>query len=139
MLSGSLLSYLKKKEYQPKQTLVVIRCTTRCHSLSIVVPLVVTRCHSLYQSLSLVVTRYTTRLSFYKRSKARGSLGSLMFSEKVFLKNFVKLKGKHQCEILNLKKSKTCNFYGKQTSTSRQVFPWDSCQISLNIFLQIFR
>ena len=58
--------------------LVVTRCTTRCHSLSFVVTrcttrchslsLVVIRCHSLYYSLSLVVTRCTTRLPFYKRS-----------------------------------------------------------------------
>ena len=47
--------------------LVAIRCTTRCHSLSHVVPLVVTRCHSLSlvvircHSLSFVVTRCTTR------------------------------------------------------------------------------
>ena len=33
--------------------LAVVRCTTRCHSLSLVVPLVVTSCHS----LSLVVIR----------------------------------------------------------------------------------
>ena len=58
---------------------------TRCHSLSLIVPLVVihchslslivirctTRCRSLYHSLSLVVTRRTTRLSFYKRSQPR--------------------------------------------------------------------
>ena len=45
--------------------LVVISCTTRCHSLSLVVPLVVNRCHS----LPLVVTRCTAQcLSFYKRS-----------------------------------------------------------------------
>ena len=42
----------EKKKNQPKQPLVVIRCTTRCHSL--------------YHSLSFVVTRCTTRLSFYK-------------------------------------------------------------------------
>ena len=122
---------LKKQKLAEMDT----RCHSLYHSLSFVVNLCTTRCHSLYYSLSLVVTRYTTRLSFYKRSKARGSLGSLMFSEKVFLKNFVKLKGKHLCGILNLKKSKTCNFCGKQTSTSRQVFPWDSCEISYNIFL----
>ena len=34
---------------------VATRCTTRCHSLSLVVPLVVTCCHSLYHSLSLDV------------------------------------------------------------------------------------
>ena len=51
-------------------SLFVTRCTTHCHSLSLVViryhslSFVVTRCHS----LSLVVTRCTTRLSFYKRS-----------------------------------------------------------------------
>ena len=48
-------------------SLFVTRCITRCHSLSLVaplvVPLVVTRCHS----LSLVVTGCTT-LPFYKRS-----------------------------------------------------------------------
>ena len=58
--------------------LVVTRCTTRCHSLSLVVLPVVIRCHSLSfvvtrcttrcHSLSLVVSRCTTRLSFYKRS-----------------------------------------------------------------------
>ena len=61
MLSGSLLSYLKKKKNQPKQSLFV----TRCHSLSLVVPLVVIRCttrghslyHLLYHLLSLVVIR----------------------------------------------------------------------------------
>ena len=54
--------------------LVVTRCTTRCHSLSFVVPLVVIgcrslsfRCHLFYHSLSLFVTRCTTRLAFYKR------------------------------------------------------------------------
>ena len=54
--------------------LVFTRCTTRCHSLSFVVPLVVIgchslsfRCHLLYHSLSLFVTRCTTRLAFYKR------------------------------------------------------------------------
>ena len=89
MLSGSLLSYLKKRKISRNGhslSLVVIRCTTRCHSLSfvvtrcttrchslyhslsLVVPLVVICCHSLYYSLSLVVTRCTTRLPFYKRS-----------------------------------------------------------------------
>ena len=82
MLSGSLLSYLKKRKISwngQSLSLVVIRCTTHCHSLS----LIVIRCHSLYHSLSLVVllvvirchslslivTRCTTRLSFYKWSK----------------------------------------------------------------------
>ena len=40
---------------------VVTGCTTRCHSLSLILPLVVTRCHS----LSRVVARCTSRLSFY--------------------------------------------------------------------------
>ena len=84
MLSGRLLSYLKKRKISRNGhslSLVVIRCTTRCHSLSFVVTrcttrchslsLVVIRCHSLYHSLSLVVTRCTTRLSFYKRSVAK--------------------------------------------------------------------
>ena len=43
MLSGRLLSYLKKKK--------IAKMVTRCHSLSFVV----TRCHSLYHSLSLIV------------------------------------------------------------------------------------
>ena len=61
---------------------VVTCCTTRCHSFSLVVPLVIIRCPSLYyslsfvvqlivircHSLSFVVTRCTTRLSFYKQS-----------------------------------------------------------------------
>ena len=86
MLSGSLLSYLKKRKISRNGhslSLVVIRCTTRCHSLSFVVTRCTTRCHSLsfvvtchslyslYHSLSLVVTRCTTRLSFYKRSVAK--------------------------------------------------------------------
>ena len=56
MLSGSLLSYLKKRNGH-SLPLVIIGCTTRYHSLSLVVLLVVIRCHSLYHSLSLVVTR----------------------------------------------------------------------------------
>ena len=40
---------------------LVTRCTTRCRSLSFVVPLAVIRCHSLYHSLSLVVTQCTIR------------------------------------------------------------------------------
>ena len=76
-------SLIKKKEQLPKWSLVLTRCTTSCHSLSLVVPffvtrcttrshslsLVVIRCHSLYHSLSLAVTRSTTRLPFYKRSQ----------------------------------------------------------------------
>ena len=53
MLSGRLLSYLKKR-----------KINRNGHSLSFVV----TRCHSLYHSLSLVVIRCPTRLSFSKRS-----------------------------------------------------------------------
>ena len=78
MLSGSLLSYLKKRKISRNGhslSFVVPLVVTRCHSLSLVVPLVVirchslsfvvtrctTRCHSLYHSLSFVVTRCTTR------------------------------------------------------------------------------
>ena len=81
MLSGRLLSYLKKRKISRDGhllSLVVIRCHSLYHSLSLVVirchslyhslSFVVTRCHSLYHSLSLVVIRCTTRLSFYKRS-----------------------------------------------------------------------
>ena len=46
-------------------SLIGIPCTLRCHSLS----LVVISCHQLYHQLSLVLTRCSTRLSFYKRSK----------------------------------------------------------------------
>ena len=44
--------------FRKKEKLAEI--ATRCHWLSLVVPLAVIRCHS----LSLVVTRYITRLSF---------------------------------------------------------------------------
>ena len=58
MLSGSLPSYLKKRNGH-SLPLVVIGCTTRSHSLSLVVPLAVIRCyllyHLLYHSLSLDV------------------------------------------------------------------------------------
>ena len=60
VLSGRLLSYLKKKDK-------LAEMVTRCHSLSLVVPLVVIPCHSLSlfvircHSLSLVVTRCTIR------------------------------------------------------------------------------
>ena len=60
MLSGRLLSYLKKRKISRNGhslSLVVIRCHSLYHSLS----LVVIRCHSLYHSLSFVVTRCTTR------------------------------------------------------------------------------
>ena len=77
MLSGSLLSYLKKRKTSQNEhslslvvppchlsSIVAIRCTTRCHSLSLVVPLVVTCCSTRCHLLSLVVfvvTRCTTR------------------------------------------------------------------------------
>ena len=70
MLSGSSSLIWKKEKLAEMVTrchslslvvpLVVTRCTTRCHSLSFVV----TRCHSLYHcchSLSFVVTRCTIR------------------------------------------------------------------------------
>ena len=50
---------------------VVTCCTTRCHSLSLIVALVVSGCTTRCHSLSLFVTRCTTRLSFYKRSILR--------------------------------------------------------------------
>ena len=81
MLSGRLLSYLKKRKISRNGhslSLVVIRCHSLYHSLSLVVirchslyhslSFVVTRCHSLSLVVPLVVTRCTTRLSFYKRS-----------------------------------------------------------------------
>ena len=81
MLSGRLLSYLKKIKISRNGhslSFVVTRCdslsffvplvVTRFHSLSFVVPLIVTRCTTRCHSLSLVVTQCTTRLSFYKRS-----------------------------------------------------------------------
>ena len=45
-----------------------ICCTTCCHSLSFIVPLVVIRCHSLPIVVQLDITQCTTRLSLYKRS-----------------------------------------------------------------------
>ena len=73
MLSGSLLSYLKKRKKKQNSRnghsfslvvirchtsfvvpLLVTRCTTRCHSLSLVVTLLVTRCHSLSLDVPLV-------------------------------------------------------------------------------------
>ena len=90
---------LKKSRYVCCQSLyhslsfVVTHCTTRCHSLSLVVPLIIIRCQSLYHSLSLIVirftthchslsfvfTRCTTRLSFYKRSKIWPKMLSVNF------------------------------------------------------------
>ena len=88
MLSGRLLSYLKKRKFSRNGhslSLVFIRCHSLYHSL----PLAVISYHPLYHSLSGVVTcchslsfvatccttrchslstRCTTRLSFYKRS-----------------------------------------------------------------------
>ena len=77
LVVGSSLIWKKRKISRNGHSLsfVVTRCTTQCHSLSLVVTLchllslVVIRCHSLYHSLSLVFTRCTTRLPFYKRSK----------------------------------------------------------------------
>ena len=50
-------------------SLLVSRCTIRCHLLYHSLSFDVTRCHSLYKSLSLVVTRCITYLPFYKWSK----------------------------------------------------------------------
>ena len=85
MVSGKLLSYLKKKTKKNSRnghslllsvirfhslyhslSFVFICCHSLYHSLSAVVALVVIRCHS----LSFVVTRSTTCLSFYKRSNS---------------------------------------------------------------------
>ena len=49
----------------------LIQKATRCHSLSLVIPLAVIGCHSFYHSfhsLSIVVTRCITCLSFHKWS-----------------------------------------------------------------------
>ena len=57
MLSGRLLSYLKKRKIIRNGHLlsfVVTRYHSLYHSLSLIVPIVVIRCHSLYHSLSLV-------------------------------------------------------------------------------------
>ena len=51
--------------FYPLMSLVVIRCTTRCHSLSLFVIRCATHCHL----LPFVVTRCTPCLSFYKRSE----------------------------------------------------------------------
>ena len=70
MLSGRLLSYLKKRKISRNGhslSFVVTRCHSlsfvviHCLSSSFVVPLVVTRCHSLSLIVPLVVTRCTTR------------------------------------------------------------------------------
>ena len=115
MLSGRLLSYLKKRKISRNGhslSFVVTRCTTRCHSLyhslSLVVPLVVIRCHSLSfvvtrcttrcHSLSFVVTRCTTRLSFHKRSPPK------VFCKKGVLRNFAKFTGKHLYQSLYFNK-----------------------------------
>ena len=81
MLSGRLLSYLKKEKLAEMITryhllsfvvpLVVTRSTTRCHSFYHSLSFVVTRCTTCCHSVSLVVTRCTTRLSFYKESSIR--------------------------------------------------------------------
>ena len=42
-------------------SLFVTRCTTCCHSLSLVEPLIVIRCHSLYHLLPFVVPLFVTR------------------------------------------------------------------------------
>ena len=64
VISGRLLSYLKARRISRNShslslvvPLVVIRCTTRCHSLSLVVTRCTTHCHS----LSLVAIHCTTR------------------------------------------------------------------------------
>ena len=90
-------------------SLAVIHChsllffVTRCHSLSLAVPLVVTRCHSLYHSMSFVVpfvvirchslsfdvTRCTTDLSLYKRSLYYNFLLFTSFILKTKLKKYL--------------------------------------------------
>ena len=74
--NGSFLSYSKKKGKLVKMTtlclllsLVVSHCTTRCHLLYHPLSFVVTRCHLLSLVVPLVVTRCITCLSFFEQSK----------------------------------------------------------------------
>ena len=58
MLSGRLVSYLKKRKISQKShllSLVVIPCHSLCHSLSFVVTRCTTHCTTRYHLLSLVV------------------------------------------------------------------------------------
>ena len=58
--------------------LVAIRCHSMYHLLPLNVPLVVSRYHLMYHSLSLVTTRCTIRLSLYKRSVFPGNFNELL-------------------------------------------------------------
>ena len=85
-------------------SLVVPLVITRCHSCSLVVPLVVTRCHL----LSLVVTRCTTRLSFYKRSEtnwliSKGTCVLLFYVVNGF--SIVKKKYVKECQTFTIEKN----------------------------------
>ena len=52
--------------------------TTRCHSLSLIVPLVVTRCHSLYHSSVFLLTICFLYIVFLKVSKLKHMLQSFV-------------------------------------------------------------
>ena len=128
MLSGRLLFFLKKKWKISRDghslLFVVTRCTTCCHSLSLVVilchslSLVVIRCHSLYYNcvplvvircrwlsfvVPLVVTRCTTRLSCYERSFCLTYSFKIFVSERKYKNNLLK--------IVNFKQTTKNNFH----------------------------
>ena len=59
------------------------RCITRCHSLSLVVPLFVTRCTTRYHPLPLVVPLVVTRHSMYYSSVLLNDLYLIQFIERI--------------------------------------------------------
>ena len=98
-------------------SLFVTRCTTgctiRCHSLSLVLPLVVTRCHS----LSLVVTRCATRQSFYKQSYRFYSC------QYAFIKFYRKYEMECKCNVIIMQVIKYSDFkYSDFKYQSNQIF-----------------
>ena len=125
MLSGRLLSYLKQKEK-------LAEMVTRCHSVSLLVPLAVIPCHSLSlfvihcHSLSFVVTRCTTHChSLYHSLVIRCHslslhvpLVCLFINDRLFcLQMMLKIGNKHgwvicdTCFKLSLGTQKPCHIF----------------------------
>ena len=106
MLSGSLLSYLKKRKIGRNGhslslvSLVAIRCTTRCHSFSFVVTRCTTRFHSLSLDVLLVCLFINDRC-FPQKFVSNKSVRSPTWIQPVFWSELFELRfGLFVCEFL---------------------------------------
>ena len=137
----------------PLLTLAVTHCrflslfVIRCHSLSLIVPLVVIRCHSLYHSLSLIVIR--CHLLYHSMSFVVTCCHS-MYHSSVFLWTISRRKGIKsrrfgqliEYNATNIFVQKSCRKWGREISSRPFCFfkkilykvKGSGWQLSFNIF-----